>query len=106
MASPEQISFTDTMSVIDENYQYQPTTFYNGKGDDVVENLAGSNEGSCKLFAFAQKQSFDGARTLACFGDYYRIDVLENPQGNDHQNIRNFMKHGWQGIRFDGDALT
>jgi len=31
--------------------------------------------------------------------------VLGNPQGTDHQNIRNFMKIGWIGIAFEGDAL-
>ena len=32
-------------------------------------------------------------------------DVLENPQGTNHQNIRNFMKTGWDGIQFEGNAL-
>ena len=58
------------------------------------------------LFAFAQKQQLSEAQTLACFGDYYRKDVLENPQGEDHQNIRQFMKSGWFGIAFSGDALA
>jgi len=31
---------------------------------------------------------------------------LKNPTGNDHQNIRNFIKSGWNGISFEGDALT
>jgi hypothetical protein len=37
--------------------------------------------------------------TLA-FGAYYFEDVLGNPNGTDHQNIRNFMKTGWDGIAF------
>ncbi len=44
-------------------------------------------------------------QTLQLFGDYYRIDVLQNPDGTDHQNIRNFIKFGWNGIAFDGKAL-
>jgi hypothetical protein len=24
----------------------------------------------------------------------------------DHQNIRQFMQNGWDGIKFEGDALT
>jgi hypothetical protein len=42
---------------------------------------------------------------LACFGSYYRKDVLENPNGTDHQNIRNFMNRGWEGISFEKEAL-
>jgi hypothetical protein len=44
-------------------------------------------------------------QTLNLFGDYFRKDVLENPAGEDHQNIRNFMKYGWEGISFDEEAL-
>lgn len=43
--------------------------------------------------------------TLALFGDFYRNDVLQNPEGEDHQNIRNFIKYGWNGIQFTEDAL-
>jgi hypothetical protein len=42
---------------------------------------------------------------LQLFGDYYRKDVLLNPNGKDHQNIRNFMNSGWEGVQFDGEAL-
>ncbi len=45
-------------------------------------------------------------QTLACFGDYYRIDVLQHPEAQDHQNIRNFIQFGWSGIQFDNQALT
>jgi hypothetical protein len=31
--------------------------------------------------------------------------VLKHPEATDHQNIRNFMKTGWEGIRFEGEAL-
>jgi hypothetical protein len=33
------------------------------------------------------------------------LDVLKNPNGTDHQNIRNFIEFGWDGISFDGEAL-
>lgn len=104
--SNDTIAFNDTMAVIADNYNYQPTEFSNGLEDDAVINAAGTNEGSCKIFAFAQLQQLDQAQTLQLFGDYYRKDVLENPNGNDHQNIRNFIKHGWDGIRFNGTALS
>lgn len=98
---PEQIQFTDTMQVIEANYTYTATLFKNGD----TSNEAGTNEGSCKIFAFAKLNFLEPESTLACFGDYYRKDVLKNPDGDDHQNIRQFMLHGWDGIEFDGDAL-
>ena len=100
--NPAQISFSEVMTVIDENYRYQPCSFKNGE----VFNKAGSNEGSCKIFAFAQLNHLSEQETLVCFGDYYRQDVLLNPTGNDHGNIRNFIKQGWQGISFEGEVLS
>jgi hypothetical protein len=43
---------------------------------------------------------------LACFGTYYRDDVLANPEGSDHGNIRNFMKTGWAGVSLPEGVLT
>jgi hypothetical protein len=100
--TPETIGFTETMAVIDSNYKFSPTMFKNGE----AVNKVGTNNGSCKLFAFAQLQELDQAQTLACFGDYYRLDVLENPRAKDHANIRNFIVHGWEEVEFFGDALT
>ncbi len=60
---------------------------------------------SCRIFAFAKIHNLSAEQTLALFGDYYRKDVLGNPDGTDHQNIRNFMRDGWAGIQFDGEAL-
>lgn len=104
--TPESVEFADVIAVIDENYHYTPTTFYNGDTSDTVTNQAGSNEGSCKIFSFAGLHNLSGQSTLHCFGDFYRKDVLTHPDGKDHANIRNFMKYGWKGIRFDSAALV
>jgi hypothetical protein len=98
---PEQIEFTDTMAVIERTYEFTPTEFNNG----ALNNATGQNNGSCKIFAFGQLNALSKQQTLACFGEYFRVDVLQNPEGNDHQNIRNFMISGWQGISFKGQAL-
>jgi hypothetical protein len=103
--TPEGVQFDEVMSAIADHYDYAPTRFSNGAGDDLVVNEAGQNEGSCKLFAFARLNGLTEAETLACFGDFYRKDVLEHPEGTDHANIRSFMRHGWPGIRFDQAAL-
>jgi len=100
------VDFTDTMAIIAEHYLYQPTEFSNGLGEEQFTSAAGTNEGSCKIFAFAQLHNLTVEQTLHLFGDYYSHDVLENPQGSDHQNIRTFMKHGWAGIQFQGTPLT
>jgi HopJ type III effector protein len=100
------VQFDDVIDCIDEYFDYTPTHFTNGQGHDVVMNQAGSNEGSCKIFAFATTEGLSEPETLACFGKYYREDVLQNPDANDHANIRTFMRHGWKGIRFEQSALV
>lgn len=100
----EAVDFQDTMAVIAENYHYRPTEFSNGLQSPLL-NQSGHNEGSCKIFAFAKLHALSQQQTLALFGDYYRNDVLQNPQGTDHQNIRCFMRDGWDGIVFRGEAL-
>ncbi len=93
------VSFDDTMTIINDSYHYTPTTFINGLGEFAIINTAGSNEGSCKIFAFAKLQQLDQKQTLNLFGEYYQ-DVLKDPDGASHQNIRNFMQYGWKGIKF------
>ncbi len=99
------LDFKETMAVIEQNYNYQATEFRNGLNDNVVTNAAGTNEGSCKIFAFAQINKLDQQQTLNLFGDYYRLEVLQDPQGSSHLNIRNFMQYGWSGIAFTQPAL-
>jgi hypothetical protein len=99
--TPNSITFPETIAVIEENYDFTPTAFQNG----TQHNVAGENSGSCKLFAFAQLQNLSQAETLACFGTYYFEEVLADPEGTNHQNIRNFIKTGWDGIKFEGNAL-
>lgn len=97
--------FEDTIAVIQEHFDYTPTAFKNGLSETAIINEAGKNEGSCKIFAFAQFMNLDADTTLKCFGRFYQ-DVLNTPEGNDHLNIRNFMKDGWAGIAFQSLALT
>ncbi|GAB1256624.1 HopJ type III effector protein [Aurantivibrio plasticivorans] len=101
-SKPESVEFTQVMDVIENNYSYTPTSFHNGE----LRNDAGTNEGSCKIFYFAQLNNLSEMETLALFGHYYRDDVMGNPGGDDHGNIRNFILDGWLGIRFEGEALT
>lgn len=99
---PEQVEFQEVIATIDENFEFMPTAFVNGE----TVNAENQNNGSCKIFAFAQLQQLSVEQTLACFGDFYRKDVLENPDNDDHQNIRNFIRFGWAGVKFSGQALS
>jgi len=99
--NPTEITFAETMQVIDDNFNFTPTTFTNGD----IKNNAGENAGSCKLFAFAKKQKLTKQETLFCFGEHYK-NVLEDEKGSSHQNIRNFMKTGFEVLSFEGDALV
>lgn len=100
--TPEAITFAETIATIESNYKFTPTAFQNGN----QHNGAGENSGSCKLFAFAKIQKLTQVETLACFGAYYFEEVLGDLEGTNHQNIRNFMQSGWNGIQFEGEALT
>jgi hypothetical protein len=100
-ATPAALRFDDTLELIDALYDFTPTAFRNGE----QHNAAGENNGSCKILAFGQLQGLSKAETLACFGRYYREDVLGDPNGHGHANIRNFMHHGWAGVKFEGTPL-
>jgi hypothetical protein len=100
--TPQETTFAETIAVIGDNYNFAPTAFENG----LLHNAAGENSGSCKIFSFAELQKLSKEATLYCFGTYYREEVLGDPKGTNHQNIRNFMKSGWDGIAFYGEALT
>lgn len=100
--NPKELDFSDTIATIEANYNFTASAFKNGD----LENSNTQNLGSCKVFSFAIKQNFTKEETLACFAQYYFIDVLENPNATDHQNIRNFMNTGFEGLVFENKTLT
>lgn len=98
--------FEDVITYVNAHYDYTPTRFSNGLGPEPVINESGKNEGSCRLFALARLAALSEADTVQLFGRFYRDDVLKNPGGSDHANIRRFLVDGWAGIHFDGEALA
>jgi hypothetical protein len=96
------VPFKDVIATIDHYYDFTPTNFVNGS----QHNEAGQNNGSCKIFAFAKRHSLSQQATLNAFGDFYTHDVLGHPNGTDHQNIRQFMQMGWDGVTFNGEPLA
>jgi hypothetical protein len=99
--SPETVDYQQVLSLIEANYHYTPSHFTNG----ALDNAAGENQISCKILAFALLNGLNQAQTLACFGQLYRDDVLANPNGQGHQNIRQFMQTGWQAVKFSQTVL-
>ncbi|MFD2177483.1 HopJ type III effector protein [Veronia pacifica] len=99
---PDIVEFEEVITLIDKLYEFSPARFTNGK----LINKAGQNTGSCKILAFGKLHNLTEEQTLACFGKFYREDVLGNPSGSDHQNIRNFISTGWEGIHFEKLPLT
>lgn len=95
------VEFADVIACIDQHYVFTPVAFSNGE----TNNEAGTNLGSCKIFAFAKRHLLPETATLHAFGAFYTEDVLKHPDATDHQNIRNFMRSGWQGVSFAEDAL-
>lgn len=94
------VPFSQVIEFIEKYYQHTPTAFKNGD----TFNEATQNQGSAKVFTFAQLNELSEADTLNLFAEHYQ-SVLANANGTDHQNIRQFMLNGWNGIVFEGQAL-
>ncbi|HEA51392.1 hypothetical protein LCGC14_1935060 [marine sediment metagenome] len=92
--------FDDTLALIDRHFDYQPTGFYNG----AEFNATGENTGACRVFGIAQCCSLNEADTLRLFAQHYQ-QVLDDPAGESHGNIRQFISTGWSGIRFENPPL-
>lgn len=101
-STPEQIQFKEVIDVIEREYEFTPAAFSNGKQTNGINE----NNGSCKIFSFGSIHQLTEIETLNLFGDFYRVDVLDNPEASDHQNIRQFIENGWSGITFETVALT
>jgi len=99
--NPTSIDFKDTIAVIEATYNFTPSAFTNG----TLKNEETQNQGSCKVFSFALKQNLTKEETLACFGQYYK-EVLDDANGTGHQNIRNFMNTGFEGLSFEKETLS
>lgn len=95
-----EIVFSDVISFIESNYDCVPSAFSNGK----QLNAENENQGSAKVFSFAQLNNLSKEETLKLFVEHYQ-SVLETPDETNHQNIRQFMIHGWDGIKFEKQVL-
>lgn len=95
------LPFPAVIATIDLAYNHTPTAFKNGE----TYNEANQNQGSAKVFSFAKINNLSKEDTLLLFAEHFAA-VLNTPEASDHQNIRQFMQHGWGGIKFEGEALS
>lgn len=102
----DRIECEEVLAIVEAGYHYQPHRFVNGPPGQQCDNPAGTNEVSCRLFAFAQQHRLTVAETLACFGHHYRDGVLTDPQGSGHTNLRIFARHGWAHLTMPEAVLT
>lgn len=93
-------SFDDTLALIDRYFEYQPASFRNGH----LNNAAGENAGSCRVFALGRHCNLSEGDTLKLFAQHYQ-QVLGDPAGDSHANIRQFISTGWSGITFESEPL-
>lgn len=100
-ASPADCCFVDILAAIDNDFSLTPCRFHNGP----LVNEAGSNLGSLRVFALAKRLGLSDPQCLALFAEHYR-QVLATPTGQDHANIRQFMRTGLAGVQFDGEPLS
>ncbi|GAA4131443.1 HopJ type III effector protein [Sphingobacterium kyonggiense] len=99
--SNQQAQFKDVLGYIEEHYHYQASAFKNGK----QENSSNENQGSAKVLYFAKLENLNQEDTLSLFAEHFQA-VLDRPQGEDHQNIRQFMENGWDGVSFESTVLV
>ncbi|MCA5005118.1 HopJ type III effector protein [Sphingobacterium bovistauri] len=97
----KQIVFKDVLAYIDAHYIYSPSAFKNGDQN----NAETENQGSARVLSFAKLNNLSQDDTLALFAEHYDA-VLSTPEATDHQNIRQFMLHGWNGVYFENTVLV
>eukprot|EP00241_Pyramimonas_parkeae_P009262 CAMPEP_0114239076 /NCGR_PEP_ID=MMETSP0058-20121206/8258_1 /TAXON_ID=36894 /ORGANISM="Pyramimonas parkeae, CCMP726" /LENGTH=145 /DNA_ID=CAMNT_0001351215 /DNA_START=290 /DNA_END=727 /DNA_ORIENTATION=+ len=99
------VRFEEVMDMVGQCYTFTPTGYTSGAGlPSEVCNEPNTNNGSCKVFAFAKLNDLDEEATLRLFCEHYE-QVLGDPEGNSHLNIRNFMANGWQGLVMETSPL-
>ena len=97
----KEIKFSEVLQFIEARYTHTATAFKNGE----QHNAATENQGSAKVLSFAQANNLSEEETIQLFAEHYD-DVLSTPEATNHQNIRQFMKSGWDGVQFEGSSLT
>lgn len=100
LAELQKLTFKEIIAFIDENFEYKASSFKNG----MLMNAENENQGSAKILYFAKLNNVSVEDTLKLFAEHYQA-VLDDKEGLSHQNIRNFMQNGWEGVVFEKEIL-
>jgi len=100
LAELQKLSFKEIIAYIDDNFEYTASSFKNGN----LMNAESENQGSAKTLYFAKLNNLSVEDTLRLFAEHSQA-VLEDKEGSSHQNIRNFMQNGWEGVVFEKEVL-
>ena len=100
LAELQKLPFKEIIAYIDENFEYTASSFKNG----ALANAENENQGSAKIFYFAKLNNLSVEETLKLFAEHYQA-VLDDKEVSSHQNIRNFMEFGLNGISFEKEVL-
>lgn len=88
------------IAAIESTYLISPQGF---KVGDVF-NEPGDNMGSLAILGFARLHNLPLEKVLPIFGEAYD-EVMANPEGDDHKNIRALIKFGVESVVFDGQGI-
>mmetsp|Transcript_20097 Transcript_20097/g.40238 ORF Transcript_20097/g.40238 Transcript_20097/m.40238 type:complete len:208 (+) Transcript_20097:51-674(+) len=100
--NPEGFTFNEFIEMVEGCYETGLIEWSNGS----QKNPPGTNEGSAHVLSLAALADLPKEKALLLWAEHYR-DVLATPDGDDHQNIRQFMEKGWDGVDFsNGISLT
>ena len=100
LAELQKLPFKEIIAYIDKNFKYTASSFKNG----ALMNAEDENQGSAKTLYFAKLNNLSVETTLKLFAEHYQV-VLDDKEGLSHQNIRNFMENGWEGVAFEKEVL-
>lgn len=93
-------NFNDVLNFIDNHYITQAVSFKNGK----LINGSHENQASARVLSLAKIFALSEEETLSLYAEHYQ-SVLADPKGKGHENIRNFMEYGWDGITLNKLAI-
>ena len=97
----DSIAFAEVIDLIDTYYHHTPTAFSNGS----LINQAGENQGSAKVLSFARLHGLTNKRPFTVLPSI-GVRCVQIPMAADHQNIRQFMQNGWDGVQLSEACLT
>lgn len=96
----KKMKFKDVIEFIDNYYFFTPSSFRNG----LQLNGVTENHGSCRVLYFAKINNLSKDDTLTLFAEHYD-NILMDPEGDGHQNIRQFQLNGWESVQFESEVL-